>query len=1012
MTAREHKERASASSESSTPAQDEGNSATAGGRGRVGLREVAAGHALGLRRGECAVCIPVYRGFRFFQECIASVLRHTPPEVTVVVADDCSEDPSILSLLHELERSDRIRGDVVYLAQPSNLGFVKNANSLFHTATAADVILLNSDCVVGPGWYEGMRSAALASSIVATASALANNGTILSVPRRNSPTPGLPDGWSLDAAASAIRTASPRLRPRLPSAVGHCMYIRRSALELVGYFDEAYSPGYGEEVDFSQRCIAMGLVHVAADDVFVLHHGGASFGMRSDRDVIKQAHEELLAERYPYYHEAVAAAASDAASPLAASLHAARCALTGISVAIDGSCFSHQFSGTQLVCLQIIERLSQERTVDLRVVVPVSIEPYAQEFLDRIPGLDIVRTDDLERGAGRSDVVHRPFQVFSDSDVATLRRMGERVIVTQQDLIAYRNPTYFTTRAAWEAFRRATRDALAMSDIVTFYSVDTARDAVSEGIIDAGKARVVYIGTDHGIGADAPQPRRPEELGDLPDSASVIVCLGNDFRHKNRVFALQVVDELQRRHGWTGVIILAGASMGGSSSSEDEGAYLIRHPEVAAARRSLGVVDEEEKAWLFRRANLVLYPTVMEGFGLIPFEAAEVGTPCLFAPQASLGEILPAETALIVPWDAAAASDAAIDLMSSPEKAQKQIDLLREAGLNYRWEEATQQLLGIYRQTVGASQRPRFEGPSLTPTAQYLMGPEGLSDDAQLMLAAIVRRPFLSRTLIGLTTRAYRAAHGALKRPSRESRTTAPGLMVAVRSTTAGPTLPAGVIGSVEDNSQHGEVAALRGLLKPGFPRYIVDVGAYDGVTMSNSRPFVLDGWRAVLIEPHPTQFTRLQSLYQGTSNVRCVNRACSDEPGTLPLFMGSDGPDSMMSTLCTDENVWFDEMRAADHVDVEVETLTTILERASTPQDFSVLLVDGEGMDYEILKGLDLSRFRPRIVVTEEYIWNAEKHRAKYQHLLDSGFTFYDKVGCNTVWIANNWVATCVGRP
>ena len=54
------------------------------------------------------------------------------------------------------------------------------------------------------------------------------------------------------------------------------MYVRRHALIWSASFDLAFSPGYGEEVDFSQRCLLHGLVHVAADDVFVLHHAGGS----------------------------------------------------------------------------------------------------------------------------------------------------------------------------------------------------------------------------------------------------------------------------------------------------------------------------------------------------------------------------------------------------------------------------------------------------------------------------------------------------------------------------------------------------------------------------------------------------------------------------------------------------------------------------------------------------------------------------------------------------------------
>ena len=55
----------------------------------------------------------------------------------------------------------------------------------------------------------------------------------------------------------------------------------------------------------------------------------------------------------------------------------------------------------------------------------------------------------------------------------------------------------------------------------------------------------------------------------------------------------------------------------------------------------LGAVDEAEKAWLYANAALVLYPTVNEGFGLVPFEAADAGAPCLWAAHSSLAELLP-----------------------------------------------------------------------------------------------------------------------------------------------------------------------------------------------------------------------------------------------------------------------------------------------------------------------------------------------------------------------------------
>ena len=62
----------------------------------------------------------------------------------------------------------------------------------------------------------------------------------------------------------------------------------------------------------------------------------------------------------------------------------------------------------------------------------------------------------------------------------------------------------------------------------------------------------------------------------------------------------------------------------------------------------------------------MLYPTTFEGFGFIPFEAAEAGAPSLWANQSSMADLLPAEHAGIVPWDADASAANAAKLIVRP----------------------------------------------------------------------------------------------------------------------------------------------------------------------------------------------------------------------------------------------------------------------------------------------------------------------------------------------------------
>jgi hypothetical protein len=61
---------------------------------------------------------------------------------------------------------------------------------------------------------------------------------------------------------------------------------------------------------------------------------------------------------------------------------------------------------------------------------------------------------------------------------------------------------------------------------------------------------------------------------------------------------------------------------------------------------------------------------------------------------------------------------------------------------------------------------------------------------------------------------------------------------------------------------------------------------------------------------------------------------------------------------------------------------------------------VDTEGFDFEVLDGLDFSQFRPRIIVTEEYELNIDKHAAKYSILIKNRYSLVQKIGFNTIWL------------
>jgi FkbM family methyltransferase len=200
----------------------------------------------------------------------------------------------------------------------------------------------------------------------------------------------------------------------------------------------------------------------------------------------------------------------------------------------------------------------------------------------------------------------------------------------------------------------------------------------------------------------------------------------------------------------------------------------------------------------------------------------------------------------------------------------------------------------------------------------------------------------------------------------------------------------------LRDTTQHGEFNLMRKLAGKGGSKVVVDVGANDGFYGSNSFPFVARGWRAVLIEPHPAAFAKLKKLHEGKPNVTLLNLACADKPGQLPLWIGKDGDDGTLATLCTDDHPQFREARTEKSVLVPVERLDKVLAEQKIPHDFAALSIDTEGMDYEVLLGLDLKVWRPRVIVTEDY---EPKDAKKAELLRAAGYVHAGQLTANAFW-------------
>ena len=243
------------------------------------------------------VIISVHNGYSFFRRCMESVLRHTTPPYRVVVMDDASSDPDLLSYLETLKAMKQ----VVITRNPKNMGYVHTVNQALQS-TKDDVILLNSDTVVTKNWLDKLYRCAYSSERIGSVGPLSNNATICSIPNfceKNR----LPDGFDVDSFADLVDRSSVRLYPAIITNPGSCIYIKRQVINEIGIFDEAFSPGYEEENDFCMRAFRAGYVAVLDDATFIYHEGEASYSEKASS--LKKEHYQLMERKNPGYMELV-----------------------------------------------------------------------------------------------------------------------------------------------------------------------------------------------------------------------------------------------------------------------------------------------------------------------------------------------------------------------------------------------------------------------------------------------------------------------------------------------------------------------------------------------------------------------------------------------------------------------------------------------------------------------------------------------------------------------------------
>ena len=246
----------------------------------------------------CVVVLPVYKGLN---ETLCSVFHALKSRISdsysLLVINDCGPDEELNIKLQQLSE----KGLFDYYCNKTNLGFVKTVNyAITHLSHNLDVILLNSDAFVFPGWFEKMIRYADQDESIATITPMSNNATICSYPFTN-----YDNNKELEITPAQLNNLASEINKNLyvetPTGVGFCFYMRRTVIDKIGLLDDVhFKVGYGEENDFCMRAIHAGFKNIIIGDVFVFHVGSVSFSATKEENMKRGANALKL--KHPNYN--------------------------------------------------------------------------------------------------------------------------------------------------------------------------------------------------------------------------------------------------------------------------------------------------------------------------------------------------------------------------------------------------------------------------------------------------------------------------------------------------------------------------------------------------------------------------------------------------------------------------------------------------------------------------------------------------------------------------------------
>jgi len=268
-------------------------------------------------------------------------------------------------------------------------------------------------------------------------------------------------------------------------------------------------------------------------------------------------------------------------------------------------------------------------------------------------------------------------------------------VVSVHDCIHLRFPRQLPNRAALSYARMMLRRAVRSSQRVLTGSESTRSDLVEMVEADPAKIEVIPYGCD----AYLFEPASDEELEEATRKYHLerpfLLFVGNAKPHKNLKRLLGAFALLAERFSDLDLVLVGGEQQAVRALLEDH-----EQPGIVDRVRLLGFLPKQDLRALYTLAQVFVFPSLYEGFGLPPLEAMACGTPVVAGRCSSLPEVVGHAGLLVNPRKVDAIADAVRILLEDSNLSAAFGARGQEQAREFTWEKAARRTLDVYAEVT------------------------------------------------------------------------------------------------------------------------------------------------------------------------------------------------------------------------------------------------------------------------------------------------------------------------